>query len=274
MDDILGRYCRKDYKNVGGFLGPASIKCICALSEAQKETGIKGSVCEIGVHHGRSFILLYLLTGPDEYSIACDLFERQSENKSGSGSGDKTIFLENLKRYGADFERIEIITENSANLKPEDLLTHGPIRFFSVDGGHDADTAYNDIALAAETIARGGIIFIDDFLHFYWPGVSEALYRYLIENENDLWPVAILYGKLILTNTESAAISYKKKIIHSFHIGCDIHSSVIVGKSVLILTNKTRRKWLKKYLQERSFWKRMKKYRVVDEFGKILAKYL
>lgn len=273
MADRLSQYCRDDYKKVGGFLGPASIKCICALSEAQKDIGIKGNVCEIGIHHGRLFILLHLLTEPDEHSIACDLFERQDENISYSGSGDKSKFLENLQSLGADFDRISIFTENSANLRPEDLLTHGDIRLFSVDGGHDPDTAYNDIALATETIVEGGIIFLDDFMHYYWPGVSEALYRYMNEKERDLWPVAIIDGKLILTNTEPAAIQYKIQIIESFYIRCDMHSSIMAGKSVLIVKNKTLRKWLKKYLQERSFWKRMKKYRLVDEFGKVIEKF-
>lgn len=273
MEHRLNQYCRQGYKKVGGFLNPASIKCICALSDAQKENGINGSVCEIGIHHGRLFILLHLLTEPDEHSIACDLFERQDENISYSGSGDKSKFLENLKTYDADFDRIRIITENSQNLRPEDLLTQGPIRLFSVDGGHDPATAYNDIALAAETIAEGGIILLDDFQHYYWPGVSEALYRYLLESERDLWPVAIVDGKLILTNTEPAAIQYKIRIIESFYIRCDIHNSVLAGKSVLITTNKTRRKWLKKYLQEIRLWKKMKKYRVFDEFGKVIEKF-
>ena len=85
MESNLIYYRRKGYKNVEGWLYPLTIKCACELSDIQKTNGIKGNVCEIGIHHGRFFILLHLLTESDEYSIACDLFERQIENISISG---------------------------------------------------------------------------------------------------------------------------------------------------------------------------------------------
>jgi hypothetical protein len=54
--------------------------------------GITGNVAEIGVHHGRLFILLYLLTSPDERALAVDLFSGQERNIGSSGHGGPGTF--------------------------------------------------------------------------------------------------------------------------------------------------------------------------------------
>src|SRR5215831_3331880 len=76
----LARYVATGHKKVEGWLTPIAIDLVCAASAAQKAQGVNGPVCEIGVHHGRLFILLHLLTDSGERSVAWDLFERQSEN--------------------------------------------------------------------------------------------------------------------------------------------------------------------------------------------------
>lgn len=273
MHDKLDYYCRKGYKNVIGWIYPPTIKCARALSQVQKEHGIKGSMCEIGIHHGRFFILLHLLSAPDEYSIACDLFERQQENIGMSGEGNKEIFLKNLQETGSDLDRIEIITQNSLNVSPEDLMVHGPIRMISVDGGHEVGTAYSDLRLAADTLAEGGIIWLDDFPHKMWIGVMEAAFRYLSEEDNKLWPIAILERKLLLTNSERMARIYVSTISETLSPTYDMDLNIMVGKRVLVLWEKTPRRKLKKYLQQRELWKRLRKNRLVDEIGKIVERY-
>ena len=62
---------------------------IVALGSVQKHLGIRGAVSEIGVHHGRLFILLHLLTEASEASVAWDLFESQNDKADGSGRGNK-----------------------------------------------------------------------------------------------------------------------------------------------------------------------------------------
>ncbi len=273
MKEKLDYYRRKGYKKVEGFIYPYTIECVCDLSDVQKSHGIKGSMCEIGVHQGRFFILLHLLADSDEYSIACDLFERQEENIGKSGHGNKEIFLENIEKSGGDLSRVKIITRNSLNIAPDDLLTHGGIRMISVDGGHEAGTAYNDIKLAADTMVDGGIIWLDDFPHESWLGVMEGTYRFFFDAEKELWPIAILERKLILTNNERMAQVYMSKMFESLSLYYDIGHSIFVGKRVLVMWEKSPRRKLKKYLQQIRFWKSIQKYRLVDEFGKILNKH-
>ena len=60
-----------------------AIELICRLGEAQREMGLAGHIAEIGVHHGRSFILLALLARASEKAVAIDVFEQQkSERRS------------------------------------------------------------------------------------------------------------------------------------------------------------------------------------------------
>ena len=65
---------------------------------------------------------------------------------------------------------------NSLDLTGAELkrLADGPLRIVSVDGGHTADIAAHDLAVADEALAEGGIIIIDDVFNEQWPGVAAA----------------------------------------------------------------------------------------------------
>jgi hypothetical protein len=73
-----------------------SARLVKATSDAQVIAGTRGSVGEVGVHHGRLFILLYLLAEPDERAFAIDIFDEQHLNEDHSGQGDRKVFEENL----------------------------------------------------------------------------------------------------------------------------------------------------------------------------------
>lgn len=274
MKEKLDHYLKKGHKEVEGWIYPYMMECVCDLADVQKKHGITGNMCEIGLHHGRFFILLHLLSESDEYSIACDLFERQRENIGLSGHGIKEVVINNLKKCGGDMNRVELITKNSLNLSAQELSAHGKIRMISVDGGHEAGTAYNDLKLAAESLVNGGIIWLDDFPHENWPGVMEGLYRFMFEGEYEIWPIAIMDHKLILTNNVQMADLYISKFYETMSMYYDIGNSIMVGKRVLITWEKSRRNKLKIRLKQNKLWKHMKKYRVVDEIGKVLNKII
>jgi len=209
MTNALSAYIKRGNKKVEGWIHPTAIDMICKLSNLQKQMEIRGPVCEIGVHHGRLFILLHLLTESDEKSVAYDLFERQNENIDKSGYGDKTIFQKNLKHHHCDLNRISINTENSLNLTPDRIMNdcEGKVRLFSIDGGHTGETTFNDLSLADKTLCDGGIIILDDFFNQEWPGVAEGTCKYL-SNNTGLFPVVIVENKFIFTNNKNLAKSY------------------------------------------------------------------
>lgn len=197
-------YIRSGSKKVNGWLAPESARLVKLVSESQARgpEPAKGSVGEIGVHHGRLFILLYLLAEPNERAFAIDIFEAQHLNVDGSGEGDRTIFEGHLRRIGADMDRIDILAESSLEVSADRLRRiTGPVRLFSVDGGHTTPIALNDLALAEATLVDGGVVILDDVFQSLWPGVSAALARYLLGGGR-LVPFAVCPEKVLLTQPE------------------------------------------------------------------------
>jgi hypothetical protein len=206
MKDHTKQYLKHGYNKVEGYYSHTALDIIALLSEVQKLHGISGPVCEIGVHHGRSFILLHLLTFQKELSVAYDLFSRQDENTGGSGKGNRDIFISNLRRNHCDLDRIRIIEENSMNLTVQGIISQaeGRIRIFSIDGGHSAEEVFHDLSLAAKTVLNGGILIVDDFFDEKWPGVAEGVCRYLLTDNTALHPFAIFDDKMVFTNSIEA----------------------------------------------------------------------
>lgn len=162
----------------------------------QSRNNISGNVCEIGVHHGRYFIALAAGLLPGEFGLAVDLFGNQAENVDGSGAGDARIFSQNVARFVPDVS-VTVITGNSLGVRPSEITARGPVRFFSVDGGHTAEAALNDLRLAAASILPEGIVALDDILNHHWTGVLSAAAEYL-QTDPQLVPFSLVPNKLLL----------------------------------------------------------------------------
>ena len=191
MDSRVENYIRRGRFYVDGWLHTEAARIVVALTERQRSLGIAGGVAEIGVHHGKLFILLYLLSKASEKAVAIDLFEDQHLNIDHSGSGDLAKFRRNLDRH-ADSARLVLHQGNSMDLTGAILtrLANGPLRFVSVDGGHTAEITAHDLATAEAAIAEGGIIVVDDVFNEQWPGVGDGVRRYF-ERRPNLVPFAI-----------------------------------------------------------------------------------
>src|SRR5262245_60141233 len=114
-------YLRYGCKLVDGWLLPDAARMIVALARKQEETGVHGNVAEIGVHHGKLFLLLALLARPNETALAVDLFDEQDKNIDKSGSGDLAKFKQNLSRH-AHHCRVVIHQGDSTQMGSTDLI--------------------------------------------------------------------------------------------------------------------------------------------------------
>ena len=209
----LRAYVQGGHRTVQGWLDPTAVATITLLSGQQGKLGISGGVSEIGIHHGRLFILLHLLRRGNESSAAYDLFEMQDENVDASGKGDKEIFLDNLRRHGGGTEGVVVKSRNSLAMTPAEVRADaGPVRLFSVDGGHTADITASDLALAEASLCPGGLVILDDYFNESWPGVSEGASRYLSSGVSKLVPVAIGGNKFMLTNSDELAAKYREAL--------------------------------------------------------------
>ena len=88
--------------------------------------------------------------------------------------------------------RLVVHQGNSLELAAADLirLAGGKLRIVSVDGGHTAEIAAHDLAVAEAALAEGGIIVVDDVFNEQWPGVGDGVHRYFSQRR-DLVPFAI-----------------------------------------------------------------------------------
>lgn len=195
---------------VPGWLNPGAAYTTFLLSEWQHRRGVVGDVGEIGVHHGKYFILLALLRGPGERAVAVDVFGDQHLNPDRSGQGDREKFLANCAAHIGSLDGLVVHQCDSLALAGRDLVVAGlpaaPVprrsfRIFSVDGSHTARHTASDVETAFASLAPGGVVVVDDFYNARWPGVQEGVHRVLAARPDISAPA---YGdnKLFLVRTE------------------------------------------------------------------------
>lgn len=198
MDRYLENYRSFGFNQVQGWAMVELIEVFNML--AGMDINKSGGVLEIGVHHGRFFILLNALTGASDQSFAVDVFEDQRLNIDNSGSGSRNKFEENLRLYdrhnGSNTKIIAGDSTDSGLLLP-DIIQCGSLRYISVDGGHTVEHTVNDLVLANKLIRNDGLVILDDFLNRHWLGVTEGAFKYL-QSYPTLVPVALGFNKLFL----------------------------------------------------------------------------
>lgn len=229
--DSLAAYVRRGNRRVEGWLLPGAIDMICRAGQAQAAAGIQGHVAEIGIHHGRLFILLALLARPEEKAVAIDLFQQQELNKDRSGRGNLARFRANMSRYAAT-SALVVHEGDSTEITGRDViaLAGGPVRLFSIDGGHTAATTLHDLETAEAALAPGGLIILDDCFNEFWPDVSTGVHRFF-SSPRRVVPIATGGNKTFLTFPETAEL-YRAALV-----GCGTNLAVheFAGHSVCCL---------------------------------------
>ena len=171
------------------------------IDEIQRRNGIAGDIFEIGCHHGKSSALLGAMVRMDRERLSvCDLFGDQDANISGSGSGDLETFKRNMSLIHQTLN-LRIFDGNSRRLSTKEI--GNSYRFFHIDGGHDYDEVLSDLRLAAASTIRDGVIVLDDPFQPEWPGVTEAVIRFLNEQEQ-YHAIAVGFNKLIVVRSENS----------------------------------------------------------------------
>jgi hypothetical protein len=253
-------YAERGHRTVGGWLSDTAIAVLQSVERAQAAANVFGPCCEIGVHHGRLFILMHLMTPAPHRSVAFDLFERQHENIDGSGRGNRDILLRHLRAHGGDLERISAVAANSADLSPGDILRHcgGHVALFSVDGGHTAALTRNDLALAEATVLPGGVVILDDCFNEAWPGVGQGFAEHMAQGST-LIPFAIGGNKVLLTNNAASARAYAERI-DAERSRFEARHAELYGSEVLVVVPPDRS--LRARVRDNALWKRISDTRV------------
>lgn len=173
------------------------------VDEVQRRHGVEGDLFEIGVHHGRSATLLGKMLRPDEALTVCDLFGDQAGNSSASGRGNLDIFQRNMAAVAGSDLKLRIIQKNSAALDREECGQS--IRFFHIDGGHHCHEARADLRLAAACLNARGVIAVDDPYNPQFPGVTEAIIRFL-DDHPQFRALMLGFNKMLLVQKEACSL--------------------------------------------------------------------
>jgi hypothetical protein len=253
-------YIQNGYKRVQGWLSSGAVSLITAIDRIQKEMEIRGHIGEIGIHHGKLFILMYLLRREGENTVAVDTFDMAKFNIDESGRGNKRIFLKNVDRYAKTASQLKIIQQDSQKLKAEDIrnTVGGSVRLFSIDGGHTAGITCHDLETISGSLSEGGVIILDDYFNEEWPEVSEGTNRfYHKKGYKRIFPFLIGGNKTFFTSSKEYAEKYIEAL-QSYRIGTAFKLSQLFGSTVIYygfdrlkLQQRLEKTWLWKKLRNK-----------------------
>ena len=213
--ESLRAYCLNGHRTVRGWLQPGALAVLWSILEFQERADIRGDVAEIGVYHGRLFIMLALSLRFGERAHAIDPFTMPATGRF------RTEFEANLAAAAIDPSRVdihEILSEVIVAGSAARYLGTEP-RLISIDGAHTRENVMHDLALAEECLSQQGIISVDDFFNPWCADLSEGVFEFLRHNRN-LVPIALVDSsgpratgapKLLLARPVSAEM-YRKAL--------------------------------------------------------------
>jgi len=183
MDAAIRKFIFHDLQTIEGYIDPPDALVFLAILQHQALAGFEGAIAEIGVYYGRSYFLFRRICGDEQRIVAIDLFDLDSATK---GSAQYLQFVENGRRLGLPVLEDLVIKGDSTLLKPADIFAKvGPVRFFSIDGGHMLHHVMSDTHLAADTLTDHGIIAFDDTFNPTWPEVTVGVADFLREQQGE-----------------------------------------------------------------------------------------
>lgn len=214
--------------DIDGWLADPAAIFTAHLMHVQTHRQVDGGVLELGVYRGKYLALLYLCSAEAQRPVlGVDIFAgvaNTSHNQHAMEAVKRTILRatadlveqmlknfrnqralhaveHNVSQASGDIDRLRLMVADTLTLEPTALRDPlgGAAAFISIDGGHEAVHLDNDLGLAAELIARGGIVAVDDAFNHSTPGAIEGTCRFFEHHNNKrLVAFAHCYNKLFL----------------------------------------------------------------------------
>lgn len=192
----LAHYRQSGFNDIGGWCHPALFEIVDYLNDM--EFNKIGGCAEIGIFQGKFFMLLNSIINSDYESYAIDIFGDQFLSLDNYGTDIQDIFYRNLLKYDAhNGSNVKIVKADSTDslLIEKYNIPLNAFRFVSVDAGHSIEHTVSDLHVANRLVANEGVVILDDFLHYHWPGVTEGVGRFL-NMAPTLVPFAMGFNKL------------------------------------------------------------------------------
>lgn len=169
---------------VPGFLTDASARAVAALLSHQLDHGIKGNLAEIGTYKGKTFVGLMKAAREEEIVVGFDLFPQDVE----TGFRAAVALLSPTQQA-----RVVAVRKDTLELTTLEWMGHlrQPARFVHIDGGHGRAAIVSDLQIAAAFLTPRALVVLDDFLHDWYPDLTEGMIEGLRASRN-LVPVAVI----------------------------------------------------------------------------------
>lgn len=201
---------------VPGFLTPASARALAVLLADQLARDVRGSLAEVGTYQGKTFVGLVKASRADERVIGFDLFPTEVEQ--GFRAALALLAPEQQARVTA------VRQDTRALPVARWIATLGAAaRFVHIDGGHTRDAILADLALAGSSLAPDALVVLDDFLHDWYPDLTEGMIEGL-RASRAIVPVAIIPrsgpardgGTKLVCATPASAAHYRELLRTAF----------------------------------------------------------
>jgi len=194
----VATYLAADFDRIEGWCSPTTAAMMAELLWFQESDGVPGGIAEIGIHHGKSFLVMALAARPEDRKFAVDVFGMQERNVDDSGKGDRGIFEAYLREYAADCD-VDVLEMDSLDLRGREAdFGFKGLRFLSIDGGHTIKATANDLHIADRALRPDGICVVDDLLNPHWTGVVSGVFAFMSRSAS-LVPVALIPNKLVMS---------------------------------------------------------------------------
>jgi len=206
----IKRY-RKSFWRVPGWFPLLDFELFTTLNDLQTSLGCKGDILEIGTYKGKSGILLTLFAQRDEKVRLLDLYSKIEFQKEIDSTHYKDLTaaktLKFLKKYGNEHELVE---GNSVDILK--LVPNTKNRIIHIDGSHQYSTVQEDLKNSLELLSSLGVIILDDYANFNYPGVARAFWDFYDEAEVEI--IWATQTRVYFTR-KNDVVSYQKKLTGS-----------------------------------------------------------
>lgn len=165
-NETLQNYINNVSNNIEGWFYPFDMVTFAQLNNIQKNLGITGSLCELGVYKAKSFVLMSHMVSENEKLFGFDLFPDNLEEQA----------TETIKKYGAKID-LEFIKSNTSDLTTENLnkKLQCKLRMLHIDAGHEYHEVLHQLLIFAQYVTDGGVIIMDDYQDRKFPGIEAAV---------------------------------------------------------------------------------------------------
>ena len=180
---------------------------------------IRGDICEVGVAHGKSAITLSHFKRPEDTLYLYDIFNEDVRKQAES----------NILMFCGPQNLVWRI-QNTLDIKQDELKFDNSLRLLHIDGCHEYSAVMNDLMLFSQAVSNRGVIVLDDFNDYEYPGVNAAVYDFINSRSNfKNWRIfavgnnkAYMCQKHMMNYYQTSAIEYielaKKEMGISFPI--------------------------------------------------------